>query len=165
MKGCQKINWQPFFYGTVLLHLIKQIAVKNSTKTFLKLPEYPGGKEAFKKYIKENLVYPKEALEKRIQGIVYLKAEITDNGEVLNVTVEKGVGAGCDEEAIRLIKSIHYTTVKNRGKRVKTKKKFRIQFELPPQKAVNFELVSKKNAEQPKQSTSKVYTYSINIKK
>ena len=147
--------------------MIKQITVKNSTKKFLKLPEYPGGKEAFKKYIKENLVYPKEALEKRIQGIVYLKAEITDNGEVLNVFVEKGVGAGCDEEAIRLIKNVRYTSVKNRGKRVKTKKKFRIQFKLPPaksSKSVNFELVGKKNTEPTKQSASKVYSYSINLK-
>lgn len=141
--------------------MIKQIAVKNSTKKFLKLPQYPGGKEAFRKYIKENLVYPKEALEKRIQGIVYLKAEITDNGEVLNIFVERGVGAGCDEEAIRLIKNVRYTSVKNRGKRVKTKKKFRIQFKLPPKKAVNFELVSKKNAEPTKQPASKVYSYSI----
>lgn len=149
-----------------MLHLIKQIAVKNSTKKFLKLPEYPGGKEAFKKYIKENLVYPKEALEKRIQGIVYLKAEITDNGEVLNITVEKGVGAGCDEEAIRLIKNVRYTSVKNRGKRVKTKKKFRIEFKLPPiktPKSVKFELVNKKIIEPTKQPASKIYSYSIKI--
>ena len=138
--------------------------MKNITKKFLKLPEYPGGKEAFKKYIRENLIYPKEALEKRIYGIVYLKAEITDNGEVLNVTVEKGVGAGCDEEAIRLIKNVQYTSVKNRGKRVKTKKKFRIEFKLPPakpSKSINFELVSKKSTETTKQSASKVYSYSV----
>ena len=141
------------------------LTVKNKTKIFLKLPEYPGGKEAFIKYIKENLVYPKEALEKRVQGIVYLKAEINDNGEVLHVSVEKGVGAGCDEEAIRLIKNIRYTSVKNRGKRVKTKKKFRIQFKLPPRKTVNFEVVSKKNIESPKQSVSKVYSYSIKFKR
>lgn len=139
--------------------------MKNKSKIFLKLPEYPGGKEAFKKYIKENLLYPKEALEKRIQGIVFLKAEINDNGEVLNVSVEKGIGAGCDEEAIRLIQNIHYTSVKNRGKRVKTKKKFRIQFKLPLRKSVNFELVSKKNAESTKQPASKVYSYSIKLKR
>jgi len=38
--------------------------MKNSKKRFLKLPEYPGGKEAFKKYIRTNIRYPSEALEK-----------------------------------------------------------------------------------------------------
>ena len=136
---------------------------KKSTKKFLNIPQYPGGKEAFKKYIKENLVYPKEALEKQIQGIVFLKAEINDNGEVLNVVVTKGVGAGCDEEAVRLMKNVRYTSVKNRGKRVKTTKKVRIQFNLPPRKTVSFELVSNKNIEPAKPKTSKVYSYSVNL--
>ncbi|MDB4584519.1 hypothetical protein N9164_15315 [Draconibacterium sp.] len=48
-------------------------------KKLLKLPEYPGEKEAFKNYINENLVYPKEVLEKQLEGIVYLTAEIKDN--------------------------------------------------------------------------------------
>ena len=130
----------------------------------MKVPEYPGGSEAFKKYIKENLVYPKEALEKQVQGIVYLNAEINDNGEIINVLVEKGVGAGCDEEAIRLIKSVRYTSVRNRGKRVKTKKKIRIQFKLPPRKTINFEVVSKQNTEDLKQMSPKVYSYSIKLK-
>ena len=138
--------------------------MKKPTKKFLKVPEYPGGREAFKKYIKENLVYPKEALEKQVQGIVYLNAEINDNGEILNILVEKGVGAGCDEEAVRLIKNIRYTSVRNRGKRVKTKKKIRIQFKLPPRKTINFEVVSKQNTEHPKQMSPKVYSYSIKLK-
>ena len=135
--------------------------MKKTTKKFLKVPQYPGGKEAFKKYIKENLVYPKEALEKQVQGIVFLNVEINDNGEVLSVVVEKGVGAGCDKEAIRLIKNVRYTKVKNRGKRVKTKKKIRIQFKLPPRKTVNFNVVKTIQTEKPK--TIKKYSYSINI--
>ena len=138
--------------------------MKKSTKKFLKIPQYPGGKEAFKKYIKENLVYPKEALDKQIQGIVFLNAEINDNGEVLRVVVERGVGAGCDEEAIRLLENTRYTSVRNRGKRVKTKKKIRIEFKLPPRKTVNFEVVSNKKDEPTKKTTSKVYSYSINYK-
>ena len=138
--------------------------MKKSTKKFLKIPQYPGGKEAFKKYIKENLVYPKEALDKQVQGIVFLNAEINDNGEVLSVVVERGVGGGCDEEAIRLLKNTRYTSVRNRGKRVKTKKKIRIEFKLPPRKTVNFEVVSKKTDESTKKTTPKVYSYSINYK-
>ena len=136
--------------------------MKNSKKIFLKLPEYPGGKEAFKKYIRENLIYPKEALEKQIEGIVYLNAEINDNGDVLQVIIESGVGAGCNEEAIRLINTIQFTGVKNRKVRIKTKKKFRIKFKLPPHKTINFELVNKKNKDVIPEK-SKTYSYSISV--
>ncbi len=107
--------------------------MKRSKKKFLKRPEYPGGKEAFKKYIKENLRYPEEALQKRIEGTIQLMAEIDDNGNVGEVSIEKGLGYGCDEEAVRLIKNVQFGGVKNRGVRLKSKKKFRIEFKLPPQ--------------------------------
>ncbi|MCD6355300.1 MAG: TonB family protein, partial [Prolixibacteraceae bacterium] len=87
--------------------------MKKSNKQFLKLPEYPGGKEAFKKYIKSNLVYPQKALEKRVEGTVFVIAEIDDNGNVLQIEIEKGIGSGCDEEAGRLIKNIRFGGVKN----------------------------------------------------
>lgn len=105
-------------------------------KHFLKLPEYPGGKEEFRKYILENLKYPEEALKNRVEGIVHISAEINDNGEVSNAKIEKGIGFGCDEEALRLIYDAHFGEVKNRGLRVKTKKKFRIQFKLNEKKII-----------------------------
>jgi TonB family protein len=99
-------------------------------KKFLKLPEYPGGKEEFRKYILGHLVYPEKALQEKIEGIVYVSAQIDDNGEVLDVKVEKGLGYGCDEEAVRLIQGLHFGGVKNQGIRLKTRKKFRIEFKL-----------------------------------
>lgn len=136
--------------------------MKSSKKRFLKLPEYPGGKEAFRAYIKSNLKYPKKALEQRVQGIVYLSAEINDNGEVLEVNVENGIGAGCDEEAIRLIKNVRFGVVNNHGLRVKSKKKFRIEFKLPPENKISYHLVSdKKNTNQTKAKIK--YSYSINL--
>jgi len=137
--------------------------VKNRSKKFIKLPEYDGGKEAFKKYIKANLVYPKEALDKRVEGTVYLSAVVNDNGDVLQVNIEQGVGAGCDEEAIRLIENIQFPKVKNRGVRVKTKKKFRINFKLQAQKKVNFNLVKTKTVEN-KPIQIKSYSYTIELK-
>ncbi len=137
--------------------------MKNRSKKFIKLPEYDGGKEAFKKYIKANLVYPKEALDKRVEGTVYLSAVVNDNGDVLQVNIEQGVGAGCDEEAIRLIENIQFPKVKNRGVRVKTKKKFRINFKLQAQKKVNFNLVKTKTVEN-KPIQIKSYSYTIELK-
>jgi len=136
--------------------------VKNSKKKFIKIPEYSGGKEAFGKYIDKNLVYPKEAQENRVEGIVYLIAEINDNGKVLNVSVERGIGHGCDEEAIRLVNNVSYTRVRNRGKRVKTKKKIRIAFKLPMQNKVQFNLVKTSSVKNTEVINN--YSYTINIK-
>lgn len=102
-------------------------------KRFLKLPEYPGGKEEFRKYIIENLKYPETAVREKVAGTVHLAADISDNGEVLDVQVVKGIGYGCDEEAVRLIRGCHFGGVKNKGVRLKTRKKFRIRFDLPQQ--------------------------------
>lgn len=140
--------------------------MKEKHKNFLKLPEYPGGKEAFKKYIRENLKYPKEALENRIEGVVHLSAEINDNGEVMSVAIINGLGYGCDEEASRLIRNIHFGGVKNRGVRLKTKKKFRVEFKLPPQKKINYNLTKSDDANNKngQKESGKGTTYSYSIK-
>jgi TonB family protein len=134
-------------------------------KTFLKLPEYPGGKEAFKKYIKSNLVYPQKALLFRTEGIVHLTAEIDDKGNVFNVFVAKGIGNGCDEEAIRLINNIRFGGVKNRGIHVKSKRRFKIEFKLPPKLEIEYEIVSGKSSKQQKEQPEEVFSYSIQLGK
>ncbi|WP_158870645.1 energy transducer TonB [Maribellus comscasis] len=140
--------------------------MKKTEKKFIKLPEYPGGKEALQKYIKENLVYPKEAAANRVEGIVYLVAEINDNGDVEGIQIQKGPGYGCDEEAARLIKNIRFGGVKNRGIRLKTKKRFKIDFKLPPENNIHYKITSKKTKDNIKsKSKTKNYSYSIQIKK
>ena len=80
---------------------------------FLTRAEYPGGKIALSKYIKENLQYPKEALSKNIQGKVFLKYEVNEKGDVHNIFIINSLGYGCDEEAIRLVKILKDIIVKN----------------------------------------------------
>lgn len=139
--------------------------MKNPTKKFLKRPEYPGGKPAFKEYIKKNLVYPEEALEKGVEGVVHLTARIDDNGYVSEVAVEKGIGSGCDEEAFRLIKNIHYGEVRNKGVRLKTRQRFRIEFRLPEKKKrVNYQLKKSSKTNPPEQKPEiRRYSYTVNI--
>ena len=55
-----------------------------------------------------------------------MSAEVDDEGNIMAVRVDKGIGYGCDEEAVRLIEGIRFGGVKNRGVRVKTTKKFRV---------------------------------------
>jgi len=140
--------------------------MKNTTKKFLKRPEYPGGKTAFKEYVKKNLIYPAVALEKGIEGIVYLIAPIDDNGHVGEVTIEKGIGYGCDEAAARLVGNIRYGAVKNKGVRLKTRQRFRIEFRLPQKKeTINYQL--KKSSQEKKENAGKniekKYSYVLNI--
>lgn len=137
--------------------------MKKQTKKFLKRPEYPGGKSAFKEYIRNNLIYPKEALEKGIGGVVYLSARIDDNGNVDDINIEKGIGYGCDEEAVRLIGNLRYGAVRNRGVRVKSRHRFRIEFRLPkPKKTLKY--TYKHAPKQTPEQTDKPKTYSYSIK-
>ncbi len=140
--------------------------MKPNSKKFLKQPEYPGGKTAFKEYVKKNLVYPKEALEKGVEGVVHLTARIDDNGQVSEVVVEKGIGSGCDEEAQKLVKNAQFGTVKNKGVRVKTKQRFRIEFRLPKSKrTIQFHYKKSTEKSQPDSSDKKEnsFSYRINI--
>jgi len=105
-------------------------------------------------------MYPKEAKENRVEGIVHLNADIDDNGNVIDVIVEKPLGAGCDEEAVRLIKAVQFGKVKNRGMRVKTRKKFRIEFKLPPQKKINYTVVKSDPNLQSEKNTI-TFSYSV----
>ncbi|MDR4988730.1 MAG: energy transducer TonB [Bacteroidales bacterium] len=99
-------------------------------KKFLNLPHLDGGRELLKKFIREHLRYPALALEKGIEGDVIIKYKVTGKGEVLDPEVVKGLGYGCDEEALRLVGMLRYQSVKNRGLRVITDNKIRIPFRL-----------------------------------
>ena len=100
-------------------------------KNFIKKAEYPGGGGALKKFIQQNLIYPKEALIHRVEGSVHLKYEVNDKGKLHSISIVNGLGYGCDEESIRIVKLLKYPTVKNRGIKVNTKFKLTIPFKLP----------------------------------
>ncbi|MDH5398807.1 MAG: TonB family protein [Cyclobacteriaceae bacterium] len=65
--------------------------------------EPENGIREFKKYIQENLRYPTEALNEKIEGRVILVFNVQPDGSVTHIAVSKGLGYGCDEEAVRLI--------------------------------------------------------------
>ncbi len=138
-------------------------------KHFLKLPQYPGGKESFNKFLRENLRYPEEALKNGIEGDVHLTFDIDHNGKVINVKVVHGLGYGCDEEAVRLIEMLRYEKAKNRGVKVKASKKIRIPFRLKKTNIgiqYNYQVKSKPTTDQEDKDQKKdggSYSYTINI--
>lgn len=66
-------------------------------------PEFEGGMKAWARYIQRNLRYPYQAQEEGIQGKVYVSFIIEKDGSVSGVKLIRGIGAGCDEEAVRVI--------------------------------------------------------------
>ena len=67
-------------------------------------PEFPGGMAAWAKFIQKTLNYPYMAQENNVQGKVYLSFVVEKDGSITDVSVTRGIGAGCDEEAVRVIK-------------------------------------------------------------
>lgn len=69
-------------------------------------PKFPGGVHALMEYIADNVIYPQTAIDEGVQGRVLVRFVVEPNGKVTNVEVLQGIGAGCDEEAIRVVKSL-----------------------------------------------------------
>lgn len=69
-----------------------------------KYPEFEGGMAAWSKFIQRNLRYPYTASEQGISGKVFVSFVIELDGSISAVKIIKGIGGGCDEEAMRVIK-------------------------------------------------------------
>ncbi|MGC8864548.1 MAG: energy transducer TonB [Bacteroidales bacterium] len=90
------------------------------------MPEFPGGEEARIQFLRDNIKYPQIARESGIQGVVYVTFVVEPDGRVTGVRVLRGIGGGCDEEAVRVVKAMpRWIPGKQRGKPV------RVQFNMP----------------------------------
>ncbi len=90
------------------------------------MPEFPGGQASLFKFLQQNIDYPEIAKESGIQGRVFVTFVVETDGSVTDVRVLRGIGGGCDEEAVRVVKAMpKWNPGKQRGKPV------RVQFNLP----------------------------------
>lgn len=90
------------------------------------MPDFPGGDAARMKFLRDNIKYPQIARESGIQGTVYVTFVVEKDGRVTDIRVLRGIGGGCDEEAVRVIKAMpRWQPGKQRGKPV------RVQFNMP----------------------------------
>jgi TonB family protein len=101
-------------------------------KVVEEVPTFPGGLQtAFFKYVSENIKYPKEAVEQGVTGKVFVQFIVDKNGEIRDAQVLRGIGYGCDEEAIRVIKnSPDWIPGKQRGENVNVRMVLPITFQL-----------------------------------
>ena len=94
-------------------------------------PEPKEGMGAFFSYIQQNLTYPAQAKEQGVEGKVYIEFVVAKDGSLEDVKAVKGIGAGCDEEALRVIKSASaWNAGSIDGKPVKVKMILPITFKL-----------------------------------
>lgn len=94
-------------------------------------PEFPGGMPAFYKFVGDNMKYPAQARRMGIEGRVFVQFVVDKDGTVTEVKSVKGIGAGCDEEAERVLRmSPKFKPGKQRGRSVKVRMVLPIIFKL-----------------------------------
>ena len=139
-------------------------------KHFIKKPFYEGGLKALRDFIGKNKKYPKEALEKKIEGTVYLRYTINYKGKVIDTKILSSLGHGCDKEAIRIVKLLRFKVQKNYVGKIKFFKTIQIHFKLPQDKPqptsntqVSYNITSSKKKKEtpPKKNNGGGYSYTI----
>ncbi|MEP0713098.1 energy transducer TonB [Algoriphagus sp.] len=95
------------------------------------MPIPPGGIEGWNSYLGKNMTYPIAAREAKVEGKVIITFVVLENGETSNIEILKGIGKGCDEEVMRLVKeSPKWTPGKKDGEKVKTRMTLPVNFKL-----------------------------------
>jgi TonB family protein len=95
------------------------------------MPMFPGGREALTKYLSDNLSYPEEAKKESIEGGVYIQFVVDSQGKISEAKVLKGIGYGCDEEAMRIVKKMpDWIPGKQGGRVVAVRYNLPIKFKL-----------------------------------
>jgi TonB family protein len=90
------------------------------------MPSFPGGDDARIRFLENNIIYPQYAKEHGILGTVYVTFVVNKDGSVSDVYILRGIGGGCDEEAVRVVKQMpKWNPGYQSGKPV------RVQFNMP----------------------------------
>jgi TonB family protein len=96
-----------------------------------KPPQFPGGEEGRMQYLTDNIDYPKQARDEGIQGTVYVTFIVEADGSITNVKVLRGIGGGCDEEAVEVVEKMpDWEPGKKDGEAVRTQFNMPIRFTL-----------------------------------
>ena len=95
------------------------------------MPEFPGGSEKLMEFVISNTQYPQEAKEKGVQGKVFVSFIVEKDGSVGEVELLRGIGFGCDEEAMRVVESLpKWIPGKQNGEAVRVRYQIPVFFNL-----------------------------------
>ncbi|MCX6217182.1 energy transducer TonB [Spirosoma sp.] len=97
-----------------------------------KQPEFPGGMSALSTFIKTNTTYPPDAQKAGIKGTVYLSFIVERDGSRTAITILQGMGYGCDEEAMRVVRMMpNWLPGSQDGHPLRVKYNLPIRFGIP----------------------------------
>ncbi len=131
MKTLLRIAFFSLVLGIALSFTSTVQAQEIVKSTVDEMPVPPGGITGLTNYMIQNLTYPSAAKEANVQGMVVVSFIVTAEGKVENVEVLRGIGSGCDEEAVRVISNSGiWTPGKNGGNAVAVKMTLPVQFKL-----------------------------------
>ena len=105
-------------------------------KDFVKSAYFEGGRAAIDAFVKKELRYPKEALAAKVEGRVSVQYTVDYKGKVTEVHLISGIGHGCDEEALRIVKLMQFRVPEDGKIKSKYSRKLHIHFRLPGSPAV-----------------------------
>jgi TonB family protein len=100
-------------------------------KDFIKAAYFEGGRAALDAHVRKELRYPKEALEARAEGTVTVRYTVDYKGKVIDAAVVAGIGHGCDEEALRIVRDLQFKVPEDGKIKSKYSRKLHIHFRLP----------------------------------
>jgi TonB family protein len=107
-------------------------AASSPTPAVMELATPEGGRKAFKQYLENNLQYPDQALKNEVEGKVTIQFSIGMTGQLTDFRVIRGIGFGCDDEVIRLIKAgPKWHPTKKNEEPIKDRVRVRMRFSLP----------------------------------
>jgi periplasmic protein TonB len=106
--------------------VVEQVEKPTPFTVVEEMPAFPGGEADLYKFISSSIKYPEEAKELGIQGRVFVNFVVETDGSITDVKLIRGIGGGCDEEAIRVVRAMpKWVPGKQRGVPV------RVYFNLP----------------------------------
>ena len=127
---------EPYYLGEPVIeppHPVEEIKQDEILSYADVMPEFPGGMEAMKKYLADNMKYPQMEMENGIEGKVYLRFVVDELGKLSDVIVLRGVsgGPGCDKEARRVVQAMpDWKPAINKGKACKVYMTIPVVFRL-----------------------------------
>lgn len=124
-----RINFIPYTFDQTMKIEADRYGVYNRAEI---MPSFPGGEEALKKFIQENVKYPETALENHVGGTVLLAFMVDESGKIYTPSIESpNIGSGLEQESVRLVRQMpKWNPGQIKGRNVKTRFTLPIRYEI-----------------------------------
>jgi len=127
----EKIGFGLFLFAVLFSHQLNAQSFANGEGADLLDAQFAGGHEQLSLFFAENMIYPEKAIVRHIEGTVVVTFTVDSAGAVHNPRIRKGLGHGCNEEALRLVQAMpKWQPARLNGKPIATGKTLHIPFKM-----------------------------------